>query len=63
MNAYERYRAKTIRRIVLDLNANTDKDILSWLAVQNNKTGAIKMAIRENLKRSEAQAPDGEGES
>lgn len=63
MNAYERYRAKTIRRIVLDLNANTDKDILSWLAVQNNKAGAIKMAIRENLKRSEAQAPDGEEEN
>lgn len=63
MNAYERYRVKTIRRVVLDLNANTDKDILSWLAVQSNKAGAIKVAIRKNLTASGAQAPDGEGKN
>lgn len=52
MNAYERYRKKTLVQLNLKLNRNTDKDILEWLDSVPNMAGAIKTAIREHIKYS-----------
>lgn len=49
MTAYERYRKKTLVRLNLALNRNTDSDILSWLDRQPNKAAAVKNAIREEI--------------
>jgi len=34
------------------LNARTDKDILSWLECQDNKSAAIRAAIRQHISGS-----------
>lgn len=52
MNAYERYRKKTLVRFNLTLNRNTDADILKWLDTVPNMAGAVKKAIREHIKYS-----------
>lgn len=52
MNAYERYRKKTLVRFNLTLNRNTDADILAWLDAVPNMAGAVKEAIREHIKYS-----------
>lgn len=52
MNAYERYRKKTLVQLNLKLNRNTDKDILEWLDSVPNMAGAVKAAIREHIKHS-----------
>lgn len=58
MTAYERYRKKTIVRVQLAFNRNTDADILKWLDEVPNMTGAIKAAIRADI----ASKNEGEGE-
>lgn len=35
----------------LKLNSNTDADIITWLAKQPSKQGAIKNAIRAGMRR------------
>lgn len=45
-NAVARYQAQNVQRIGLNLNRNTDKDILEWLDKQESKQGAIKTAVR-----------------
>ena len=35
----------------MKLNLKTDADILAWLDAQENKQGAIKQAIREEIKK------------
>lgn len=52
MNAYERYRKKTLVRFNLTLNRNTDADILAWLDTVPNMAGSVKGAIREHIKYS-----------
>lgn len=52
MNAYERYRKKTLVRFNLTLNRNTDADILTWLDAAPNMAGAVKAAIREHIQFS-----------
>lgn len=52
MTAYERYRKKTLVRLNLTLNRNTDADILKWLGTTPNMAGSIKKAIREHIKYS-----------
>lgn len=51
MTAYERYRKKTLVRLNLTLNRNTDADILQWLDKVPNMAGAIKAAIRAEIAR------------
>lgn len=50
MNAYQRYRKKTIVNFQLALNRNTDKDILKWLDDVPNMAGAVKAAIRAAIR-------------
>ena len=47
----DRYIAKTIRRYVLNLNRNTDPDILDHLEKLDNVQGYIKALIRSDLER------------
>lgn len=58
MTAYERYRKKTIVRVQLAFNRNTDADILKWLGEVPNMTGAIKAAIRADIVRQKAGTED-----
>lgn len=47
----EKYDKNNTTRVYLKLNNKTDADILDWLDSQNSKQGAIKDAIREQLKK------------
>lgn len=50
--ASERYKKANIRRIVLSLNKNTDKDIIAFLEAKNNVQGEIKRIIREEIAKN-----------
>lgn len=52
VRASQRYDRANTRRISLKLNLYTDSDVLAWLEGQENKQGAIKRLIREELERS-----------
>lgn len=45
----ERYKKKAIKQLKLDLNMNTDQDIIEWLEKQTNKQGTIKQLIRREI--------------
>lgn len=45
-----KYREKTIIKQSVDLNKNTDRDIIRYLNSTGNKMGAIKKAIRTQMK-------------
>lgn len=47
----DRYAAKTIRRYVINVNRNTDPDILNHLESIDNVQGYIKALIRSDLER------------
>lgn len=47
----EKYDRNNTTRVYLKLNNKTDADILDWLDNQSSKQGAIKDAIREQLKK------------
>lgn len=49
--AIRKYKQKNIIRFTLELNRTTDADILKWLDIVPNMTGAIKAAIRERIKK------------
>lgn len=49
LTAQKRYIAKTIVRVVVSLNRNTDADILEFLEGVENKQGYIKSLIRANI--------------
>lgn len=48
--ASAKFDAENTVRITLKLNRNTDADILEWLEHRTSKAGAIKQAIRENIR-------------
>lgn len=56
MNAYERYRKKTLVQMNIKLNRNTDYDILQWLDSVPNVAGAVKAAIREHILQEEPES-------
>lgn len=45
-----KYREKAIIKQSVDLNKNTDRDIIRYLNSTGNKMGAIKKAIRSQMK-------------
>lgn len=47
----DRYAAKTIRRFVLNLNRNTDPDILEHLEKIDNVQGYLKSLIRADIAK------------
>ena len=48
-----KYQKKNIKQMKLDLNRNTDSDIISFLEKCENKQGYIKKLIREDMKKQE----------
>jgi len=50
-----RYQKKNIKQMKLDLNRNTDADIISFLERCENKQGYIKALIREDMKKLRAK--------
>ena len=46
----ERYKKKSIKQVKLDLNINTDQDIIEWLEKQTNKQGTIKKLMRREIE-------------
>lgn len=49
--AEKRYNDKNVYYQRVKLNKQTDKDIIDWINEQENKNGAIKAAIREQIKK------------
>lgn len=47
----DRYKKKNIKQVKLDLNINTDQDIIEWLDKQPNKQGTIKQLIRREIEK------------
>ena len=47
----ERYNKKTRRRYVINLNKNTDQDIIDYLDQLDNVQGYIKDLIRSNVSK------------
>ena len=52
-----KYQKKNIKQMKLDLNRNTDSDIISFLETCENKQGYIKSLIRNDIKKSRAKQP------
>lgn len=53
--AQQRYQEKTRRRVVVNLNINTDQDILAHLEKNDNVQGYIKALIREDIAKGQPQ--------
>lgn len=49
--AQARYNERTRRRYALNLNTNTDQDILEHLQNLDNVQGYLKILIREDMKK------------
>lgn len=47
--ASKKYDAEHTKTIKMKLNKNTDKDILQWLELQENKQGYLKGLIRKDM--------------
>lgn len=47
--ASQKYKKTTIKRVVLNLNRNTDTDIIEFLEAQNNVQGKIKEILRKEI--------------
>ena len=50
-----KYKKKNIKQMKLDLNRNTDSDIINFLNQCGNKQGYIKKLIREDMKKTRAK--------
>lgn len=48
----KRYKAKKIKKLNVDLNVDTDKDIIEYLDSVPNKAKLIKQLIREDIKKA-----------
>lgn len=49
------YRKRAFMRMSLDLNRNTDADIIEFLETVDNKRGFLRQLIREEIARKEAE--------
>jgi len=50
-----RYQKKNIKQMKLDLNRNTDSDIIDFLDQCENKQGYIKALIREDMRKQKQE--------
>lgn len=57
MTPQQRYKKKAIIRFTIEINRNTENDILQWLERQANKAGAVKNTIREHIRFAENDPP------
>lgn len=53
LKAQEKYRKNNTRNVTLQLNKNTDKDILKKLDEVPSKMGYIKELIRKDIKKQD----------
>ena len=60
MAAESRYKSRVIRQYKIDLNRNTDGDIIAWLESKDNRQGYIKRLIREDMAATRRAARDAE---
>lgn len=51
--ANKRYAQKALRQFKIDINRNTEPDLLEWIESQENKAGYIKRLIREDMERQQ----------
>ena len=56
--AQKKYAAKNIKKIVVDVYASTDADLLAKLESVPNKSRYIKDLIRADIKKEQCQASD-----
>lgn len=49
--AQRKYNKENIKQVKIDVNLNTEQDVLGWLEAQDNKAGAIKALIRKEIDR------------
>lgn len=59
MEAEARYKSRVIKQCKIDLNRNTDGDIIVWLEGKDNRQGYIKRLIREDMARRKSIQYDG----
>ncbi len=52
-SANKRYAQKALRQFKIDINRNTEPDLLEWIESQENKAGYIKRLIREDMERQQ----------
>ena len=50
-----KYKKKNIKQMKLDLNRNTDSDIISFLDRCENKQGYIKSLIRKDMEKQKQE--------
>lgn len=50
--ANTKYEKENVKRYVIKVMKNTEKDIIDHLEAQDNKMGYIKALIREDIKKS-----------
>lgn len=50
--AYKKYKDRTRVQFNIDLNSETESDIIDWLDRQDNKRGAVKELIRKAIQDS-----------
>ena len=43
------WKAKNVKQVKIDLNRNTDEDIIEYLSTLDNKQGYIKDLIRQDI--------------
>lgn len=53
--AKKAWRAAHTTRVVMDLNHNTDKDVLQRLAEVESKQGYIKRLIRDDIAKAQSE--------
>lgn len=58
MAAESRYKSRVIRQYKIDLNRNTDGDIIAWLEGKDNRQGYIKALIRADMAATRQAARD-----
>ena len=55
------YHKKHLVEVKLKLNADHDRDIISWLSTKDNKMGYLKTLIRNDMRKEGANDHGGEG--
>lgn len=56
--AYQAKYMKRHRMLCVLLDSKDDKDIISWLETQENRSGAVRKALRESIEYSEMTTYD-----
>lgn len=51
VRAVAKYNKKNIKAMLLQLNINTDADIILWLEKADSKNGYIKQLIRDDMRK------------